>query len=232
MSIYFSKNISLLYAEDEKMAQTLYSSYFKQYFNTVYVADNGQQALDCYKENQPDVIVLDINMPILSGLEVCAAIREKDKNSKIILLTARDDKDALLQAIELGLSTYLEKPVRKEQMNQVLLKLSHELQQMDRIFLWQDNKQKFYWDRQKKELFCNSQIFSLPRKQKLLFELLVTTHHEQVSSQLIYNFVWPEDPNVQKYNERLIITLIKNLREKLPPGVIKNAYGLGYYLQK
>ena len=232
MSIHFFKNKSLLYAEDEKIAQTLYAGYFEQYFNTVYIADDGQQALEIYKEKQPDIIVLDIEMPILSGLAVCKAIRENDKKTKIILLTARDDKEALLEAIILGLTTYLEKPVKKEQLDQALLKLSEELYQENQILLWQDHEQAFYWDSQQKELFCDSHIISLTKKQKLLFELLITTHHEKVNYHQIYEFVWSEDINEQHFSERAIITLIKKLRAKLPPDVIKNAYGLGYYLKK
>jgi len=232
VSIHFLKNKSLLYAEDEEVAQTLYAGYFKQYFNTVYVADNGQQALELYKEKQPDIIVLDIEMPILSGLAVCKAIRENDKKTKIILLTARDDKEALLEAIELGLTSYLEKPVKKEQLDQVLEKLSKKLYQANQILLWQDLEQVFYWDCQQKELFCDSQIILLTKKQKLLFELLITSHHEKVNYHQIYDYVWPEDINNQQFSERAIITLIKNLRTKLPPDVIKNAYGLGYYLKK
>lgn len=232
MSISFLKNISLLYAEDEKIAQALYTGYFEQFFNTVYVANDGQQALAIYKEKQPDIIVLDIEMPKLNGLDVCKVIRENDKKTKIILLTARDDKEALLEAIELGLTTYLEKPVKKEKLDQVLVKLSEQLCQANKILLWSDDEQEFYWDLERRELFCNSQLVSLTKKQKLLFELLLTTHNEKLNYHQIHDYVWSDDHDSQHFSERSIITLIQKLREKLPPDVIKNAYGLGYYLKK
>ncbi len=228
--IDFFKDKSLLYAEDEMVSRALYEDYLNDYFNTIYVAKNGQEALNFYTEKKPDILILDINMPILSGLDVCKAVRKNDKDTKIILLSARTDKEALFEAIELGLTTYLEKPVKREQLRDALLKLSEELRQSSKILLRQTNEHSHIWDTHKRELFCNSNIISLTKKEKLLLELLVTTHHDKVTYQQIYDIVWFEDYNAENYSELSIKSLIKKLRSKLPPNMIKNAYGLGYYL--
>ena len=228
----FFKNMSLLYAEDDIVAQAVYEDYFQQYFDTLYIAENGQQALDIYKEKRPDIVVLDINMPLLNGLEVCKAIRKEDKETKIILLTSRSDKQAFLEAIELGLITYLEKPVKIKQLNEAMLKLFAELQDTSKKPLYQSEEEFFYWDKYRRELYRNSDIIPLTKKEKLLLELFVTTHHNKLSNEQIYNTVWFEDFSKQNYNESSIKTLINKLRVKLPPKIIKNAYGLGYYLDK
>lgn len=230
--VEFFKNMSLLYAEDDIVAQTIYEDYFQQYFNTLYLAENGQQALEIYKEKRPDIVILDINMPLLSGLGVCKAIRKEDKETKIILLTSRSDKQAFLEAVELGLTTYLEKPVKIEQLNQAMFKLSAEFQDTSKISLYQSEDEFFHWDKIHRELHRNLDIIPLTKKEKLLLELLVTTHHNKLSNENIYNAVWFEDYCNQKYHESSIKTLINKLRAKLPPKIIKNAYGLGYYLDK
>lgn len=226
----FFKGMSLLYAEDEMVSRALYEDYFKVYFNTIYVAENGQQALEIYKKQKPDIVILDINMPLMNGLDVCKFIRKNDKTTKIILLTARTDKEILFEAIELGLTTYLEKPVKREKIKEALLKLSDEIQQTSKVLLRQVNNLSYFWNTQKQELFCNSDIISLTKKEKLLLELLITTHHDKVSYQKIYDIVWFEDYNAEDYSELSIKSLIKKLRAKLPPKMIKNAYGIGYHL--
>ncbi len=110
----FLKQMILLYAEDEVGIQKHYSNYFKHYFKFVYTAVNGKEALAKYREIEPDVVILDINMPYLSGLEVAKKIREDGSDVYIILLTARTDKKALIEAVELGLVTYLEKPICRD----------------------------------------------------------------------------------------------------------------------
>lgn len=222
--------MSLLYAEDEMVSRVLYEDYLKDYFNTIYVAKNGQEALKYYTEKRPDVLILDINMPILSGLDVCKSVRKNDKKTKIILLSARTDKEALFEAIELGLTTYLEKPVKRAQLQDALLKLLEEFRQSSKTLLCQIDDFSYFWDAHKRELFRNLDIISLTKKEKLLLELLVTTHHDKVTYQQIYDIVWFEDYNAEHYSELSIKSLIKKLRSKLPPNMIKNAYGLGYYL--
>lgn len=228
----FFQNRSVLYAEDEVVARTLYEDHLKHYFSTLYIAENGQQAIEIYREKKPDIVILDINMPLLSGLDVCKIIRKNDKQTKIILLTARNDKEALFQAIELGLTTYLEKPLKREQLELALLKLSAEFDDKKKTQLWTLDEQNYSWCEIKRELICQSDIIILTKKEKLLLELLIFSHHDKVNYQQIYDAVWFEENNAKNYSEVSIKTLIKKLRTKLPADVIKNVYGLGYYLEK
>jgi len=68
-------NKSLLYAEDDPITKQLYEAFFNQFFGTVYGAENGKQALELYHSKKPDVVILDINMPYLNGLELCKKIQ-------------------------------------------------------------------------------------------------------------------------------------------------------------
>ncbi|MBE9525505.1 MAG: response regulator [Proteobacteria bacterium] len=228
----FFQNRSVLYAEDDVVSRTLYADHLSHYFNTLFIAENGQQAIELYREKKPDIVILDINMPLLSGLDVSKIIRRNDKQTKIILLTARNDKEALLKAIELGLTTYLEKPVKREQLEQALLKLSEQFDDKKKIKLWNFDNQYYFWCQSKQELFFQSDIITLTKKEKLLLELLIFSNHDKVNYQQIYDAVWFEDNNAKNFSEVSIKSIIKKLRTKLPPDVIKNVYGLGYYLAK
>ena len=108
------KQMSLLYAEDKLITQALYKRHFENHFKSVYTARNGHQALEIYNIIKPNVVILDINMPLINGLEVSRRIRKNDQQTRIILLTSRVDKEAFLEAVELDLTTYIEKPVTKE----------------------------------------------------------------------------------------------------------------------
>ena len=60
--------LTLLYAEDEVETRKNYANYLKRYFKDIYVVENGQEALECYEKNSPEILLLDINMPLINGL--------------------------------------------------------------------------------------------------------------------------------------------------------------------
>ncbi|MFK5891985.1 MAG: response regulator transcription factor [Pseudomonadota bacterium] len=223
------EHISLLYAEDELETLRQYEKYFKNYFKEVYTATNGRQAEELYQQQKPDVVILDINMPKLSGLDLCKKIRQHDKSTKIILLTARTDQKAFLDAIELGLTTYLVKPVFTEDLKKALRKISDEFLDLKRIKLWYHDEKHYIWDSKNRELFYGAQNIALTKKEKLLLELFITSGKGKQTYLNIHNTVWYDDIH-KDYSEYSIKTLIKGLREKLPPHAIKNTYGLGFYL--
>ncbi|NOR57562.1 MAG: response regulator, partial [Sulfurimonas sp.] len=92
---------SILYAEDDERIREKYAKFLRLYFKDVYEATNGKEALELYDENRPDVIILDINMPIINGLEVAKIIRRRDNETQLIILSAYSDREKLLVATEL-----------------------------------------------------------------------------------------------------------------------------------
>lgn len=104
------KNFTLLYAEDDKSIQVEMLEYFSSYFKEVYVANDGKEALETYKQNKPDVMILDIYMPHLSGLELAKILRENDYKTKIVLITAFSKDSIMLEAINININYYITKP--------------------------------------------------------------------------------------------------------------------------
>ena len=221
------KNKTLLYAEDEINVQNQYATYFKNIFKSVYVANDGKEALLMFKQEKPDIVVLDINMPKINGIDLTKEIKQLNSKVPIILLTARSDKDTLKKAIELQLLTYLEKPVSRMDLKNALFKLANYFEDKDIIKLWELENTSFHWNKSKKILYANNENMKLTKKEILLFELLIEKKGF-CNYQDIYEFVWSDSD--KKYCESTIKTLISSLKSKLPKDTIKNQYGVGYTL--
>lgn len=113
-----SKDFTLLYVEDDPVAQEWMQVIFDGQFKEYYQAYNGQEGLELYKKYKPDIILTDINMPQLNGLEMAEQIKAIDKNQAIIVMSAFDDKETLLKAINIGIDYFAPKPVNMEVLNE------------------------------------------------------------------------------------------------------------------
>ena len=124
---------NILVVEDEEQSRENFVSYLLMFYENVFEASNGERALEVYKREKPHIILLDINIPKVSGLEVARQIREKDLMTKIIILTAHSEKSFLLEAMSLRLTKYLFKPVNRKDLKQALDLAITELEKFDII---------------------------------------------------------------------------------------------------
>lgn len=104
-------DISLLYVEDEQSTREQVSGLLKRIVRTLHVASDGIDGLDKYKEHRPDVVLSDIMMPGMNGLEMASQIRLINPDCQIIVLTAYNDTEYLLECISIGISKFAQKPV-------------------------------------------------------------------------------------------------------------------------
>lgn len=193
----------------------------------MYIASNGEEVLNLYKENKIDALILDINMPRINGLELTRQIKSLNPNIPIILLTARSDKETLKEAIELQLLTYLEKPVSRNNLKEALNKLSKNFEDKNIINLWQIEGNFYYWNNNQKFLYINDKNIKLTKKETLFLNLLIEKN-SICTYQDIYEYIWENSD--KQYNESTIKTLLSSLRLKLPNNAIKSIYGIGYYI--
>ena len=121
---------TILYAEDDKAVQKPTVEYLRRYFKEVYVASDGREALTMYRQYSIDIVMLDIDMPYVDGLEVAKEIREENKEIPILIFTAFTEVDKLLKATELNLCKYLVKPVKPTEFKEVLFKISQTLKEL------------------------------------------------------------------------------------------------------
>ena len=121
----------ILFVEDEKAIRENYITYLKTFFAEVFEAEDGVKAYELYKLKKPDIMIVDINIPKLNGLELLERIRENDYTTKAIMLTAHTDKSFLLKATTLKLTKYLVKPVNRKDLKDALELVIDELLNFD-----------------------------------------------------------------------------------------------------
>ena len=227
MMISILKNHSILYVEDEPEIQANIKEYLEGYFQKVYLASNGKDALNIYRQCSPDTLLLDINIPYIDGISLAKEIRKTDKNIKIIMLTGVTDTERLLEATELKLTKYLVKPISPKKFKESMILLASELTDNPINFIHLNNN--YIWNLQKKCLTHNGELIALSEKEQKLLELFIQKKGKHVSYEDIMVSVWEES-----FEKEISIESVKNqvsyLRKKLPKDSIVNVYGLGYRL--
>ena len=114
------KNFSILYVEDEKDIQESISKFLHKIFLDVDIANNGEEGLEKYLEKPYDIVITDVLMPKMNGLELIGHIREKNKKQEIIVISANTDAVNFTKSIELEVTGYIIKPMNIDQTLRVL----------------------------------------------------------------------------------------------------------------
>ena len=128
----FIKTLNILYVEDEVSAREIFTKILKRFFNTVDARENGLEGYIAFKEKhlkneKYDLIISDINMPKLDGMEMLEKIREIDSLVPVVFITARHEADVLLKAIELQISDFIIKPIDFDGITKVVNNASEKL---------------------------------------------------------------------------------------------------------
>lgn len=217
----------LLYAEDDLEVQKEMAEYLRYYFKEVIVVSNGKEALTQYKKHKPDVLLLDIYMPKLNGLELTEYIREHDHKVKIAIVSAHSKNDLMLKAINSSVNYYIIKPATIKKIKEMLQKISTELarEHEDRVELLDS----FYYSQLNHKLYCADKEVELTYKESRLLQLLMKNRGCEVCVEDIIVWVWGEE----KYFDISVDSVksqVSYLRKKLPANVIQTVYGGGYLL--
>lgn len=117
-----SEGLTLLYVEDNEGLRIKAHRLMEKFFSNVVSASDGEEGLAAFKEHRPQIVITDINMPKLDGIEMIALIKELSPSTKFIIISAYDDKAHLLRAINVGIFDYLKKPIKVDELAQTLLR--------------------------------------------------------------------------------------------------------------
>ena len=109
-------DISILYVEDEDYIRNNMAKSLRRRVEKIYTASNGEEGYKVFKEVEPDLVITDIRMPVMNGLEMINKIRKLKSSTKIIMLSAHSDTRSLLEAIEIGVNGYILKPFQTKQL--------------------------------------------------------------------------------------------------------------------
>ena len=172
-----TKNLNILYIEDNISVQKQTTKMLESFFNKIYLANNGKEALELFeKENLYNLVITDIEMPLLDGISFIEAIRKYNKKIPIIVLSAHDNKNYFLKTIKAGIDGYILKPYTLEQIVQTLEYIIDKYD-MQKIF---ENLIKlefnFTWDRYKCQLYKDDFQIKLSKNETKLFELFIETN--------------------------------------------------------
>lgn len=212
--------LTLLYIEDDNELREQFVRVLKPRFKKVYEAVDGLQALQMYEEHSIDVMLVDINLPKIDGLEVIERVRKDDKDTFIIVLSAYSDQEKLLKAIKLGLTEYLIKPVPYEK----LLCVFDELVFKEKATILLQNG--YSWKKEEKIFFHNDQIIPLTKRETVFIEFMIEQVNKVVTLNSIGNLIWENEDSSVAYSS--LSHLLKRLKKKLPEKFIENIYGEGY----
>lgn len=214
------KNLKILYIDDEEPIRANAVEYLEFHCDNVYEAKDGLEGFNIYKEVKPDIIISDIKMPLISGLEMVRKIRTTDKSTKIVIATAFLDTSYLLEAVELGLVKYLIKPVTEDKLLPVLKTCISEISDKKSIFTLEDD---FTFDYLNKTLFKGKEQIILTKKELLFLELLIKNQKRTTSYDELNTYVWNGN-----MSEDAIRSVVRDLRKKISKRAIKNISGIGY----
>jgi len=122
------KNFTILYVEDSRVLREYIKNTLQNYAKEVYVASDGKEGLEQFAKVKPDIVITDINMPNIDGLQMSKMIKHSYKETPIILLTEFEKADYLKRAILLGINSFVSKPVEEKKLLTILETIASELQ--------------------------------------------------------------------------------------------------------
>ena len=105
------KGLSILYVEDDDALRVKMLEFLQMIFDRVYPAENGKKGLEAFNMYSPDIIITDIKMPVMDGLEMANQVKQKNPDTPIIITTAFSEVDFLIRAIEIRVDRYVLKPI-------------------------------------------------------------------------------------------------------------------------
>ncbi len=197
----------------------------------VVTASDGKEAIEIADKEEPDLIILDIMMPEIDGVEVCRHLRSQPKfsNTIITFLTARSEDFTQIAALDVGGDDFIKKPIRPGVLVsriKALLRRSSRLvdEQSGNIIQAGD----LIVDREKILVHKNGQKIDLAKKEFELISLLLTKAGKVYTREEIFKKIWGSDVIV---GNRTIDVHIRKLREKLGDECIKTVKGVGYKIE-
>ncbi len=222
--------IQILVVEDDEPLRKLLTITLKLDGYQVLVACNGREALAIFQQNQVDCVLLDVNMPLLDGLEVCSELR-KSNDVPIIILTANSRTDDVITAMELGADHYMTKPFDLQELRAriraILRRANHQMRSLPSPII---SYGPITVNETLQQVTVSGAVINLtPNEYRMLTYLM---HHpdQTVSKEEFLRAVWEYYPHEDLTFVRVTMRRLRSKVEKDPsnPQYLKTIHGLGY----
>ena len=218
------KSLNVLYVEKEEHIRNHTIEALEFMSMNVSSVSNGEEAYLQYLKIKPDILISEIEIPLLNGLELVEKIRKEDNEIQIIIISMHTKTEYFLKAIELNLSRYLLKPVSLNALKNALIICINNIEKKKENLIKYFNKKDFY-NLSERHLFVNERTVQLDHHERELLELLLNQSNNIVTYTKIEKDIWDN-----KMSSAAIRSLVRNLRKKLPCDVIKNISKIGYQI--
>jgi DNA-binding response OmpR family regulator len=213
-------SMSVLLVEDDELSNKNTTYMLQNYFKDVLSCYDGKEAYTLYLEYSPSVIITDIEMPKINGLDLCKKIRKKDISTPIVIITSFAHNHYLLEALELGLTSYLVKPLTSTSFDKMINKLQqHFMQTTIKPYYFSEN---IYYDFKKKIIQDHNKSIPLSNQEIYVLEEFLNNKNQLLESEYLK----------EKFdlNSNSLNLTISRIRKKIPKNKIQTIYSQGYRL--
>lgn len=220
--------VKILIIDDEEDIREILSYNLNKEGYSIQTAENGEKGLALLKDFKPELVILDVMMPGMDGIEVCDAIRNSPgyEQTLICFLTARNEDYSQIAGLDAGADDYVSKPVRPKVL---ISRISALLRRKGMISPEEVSDSDLVINRDKYIVEKEGEIIHLPRKEFELLALLASRPDHVFERDTILDKVWGSDIVV---GDRTIDVHIRKLREKIGDHYIKTIKGIGYKFVK
>lgn len=215
------KELIVLVVEDEIKTRESLISVLNSRFAKVIGAQNGDEGLKKFKKFKPDLVITDIAMPIMDGLDMAKEIKEISDDVPVVVLSAFSEKDRLLRSIDIGIDKYLIKPIDVEELFKVLDELIGEKIDTNALI---NISEEYQFNKIKRLIIHNGEEIVLTKKELAFVSLLLRQPGVLVLHEDIKKNVWIGE----HVSDTAVRTFIKRVRDKVGEDFVKNVPGLGY----
>lgn len=227
---------SVLYVEDDAIVRESTSEFFSSYFKEVVVAVDGREALEEYKKyfntnnKYFDIVISDIQMPNMNGIELTKEIFNIHKKQKIIIVSAYNEVEYFIELIRIGISGFMQKPLTSVQMLDILYEVCLELDIEKEKNRFIHLSLGFTWDTKLKILSYQSNEISLTSNETMILHLFFNNLGKTFTDIEIFNHIHFNDYE-KEFSSNSIKSLFKRLRKKIPQELIVTYKNLGYCIK-
>ena len=218
------KDKTALYIEDEIEVLENISKVFENYFEKTYVVDNAERGYELLLNYKIDILLVDIELPKMNGIELIQKIREKNKHIHIIVVSAYTKTNYFLDCINYKVDAYIIKPFTFIKIQELLTKLNNEFSSHDTLSNILHLDDNFSFNRSSSQLLYNNNAIHLTKKERTVLIFFLKHKNHLISIADLEYHVWPE----KESNPSRRRSLISRLRQKLNQNFIETYPSEGY----
>ena len=218
-------NLTVLIVENEGDGKKIVQEVMRDKFEKVITDQNGDERLKKFKKYNPNMVITDVFMPIMNGLDMAKSIKEISKDTPIIVFSTNSEKETLLKAIDVGIDKYVLKPIDLDDFLVTLENVAKNKIETANIIQVTNG---YSFNKIKRVLIRDGIEISLTKKELAFISLLIKRLGTLVLHDEIKNVVWVGE----SVTEAAIRTFVKRVRDKVGSNFIKNVPGLGYKIDR